>query len=354
MALKDGWFADRSPGGGKVIYTTAGNPATATPVGGLIGIGASGTPPASPSFPSLPATGSTIPPAGSADRAAFFLAFKSAVGFDGETALYGWTAGTDSADWSLSAWLNYGVTAIAGWTPDPNIGNLYAANYDNPFSFSPLRSNLNFGSGGGGGRISAGTNWSSSPDGGPVSWPSDGTTNAGWVHVMASFRASASTFHDRYQVYLNDTAYTDVFQLQPNEIGPYVIGFSEAIEDGTGINVPGTVLQYIGGLNGGGENNTMTTAFKGAVTELWVAQGHFVNWAVSANRYKFQVTDALKQNYAPCDIGWRGQAPFGYLPTLYLTGGPSSFILNRARGETLKVLLANLSTGLFIVDDPPS
>ena len=361
MALADGWFADRNPGTGKKLINPSGATGTVG-VSGVIGLGQPGsggssTPPAG--YVALPEPGDVIPTSG--DRSDFFLVFKSAVGFDGQTALYGWSAGTDSKTFSLSAWIDYGVTNVVGWTPDARQGALYGANYFSaPLSYFTLYSlgqdsNGNISSGPTQGAILPNTFYSQDNAGlgvvPMIQFSTDSTTNKGWAHLMVSYQVWAQNQKDRCQIYLNDTAVFDGYLTSSTAGAAYNLSFSHATSGPT-------VEQYIGG-RGGGEDNTMTDGWKGAITELWVAQGHFVNWALEANRYKFQVSDGLTAGsvlkvWAPCDIGGSGGRPFGYVPTLYLTGGSSLFPNNRASGSRLSTLTANLSPGLFDVDDPPS
>ena len=342
--LYDAWFVDRARGDGKVVYATPGNSATAVGISGLTAAGVAVLPYV-PAVPNLPAAGSTISAVGQSDRSTFFLAYKAAVGFDGRTALYGWPAGTDSSKFSSSVWLNFGVSNIVGFTPNPKQGALYGANWSSGVA-TPSYFAQAFSNNAGTQSIVSSTfeifnNQAVSP------WPSDGTTNAGWVHLMFSFETNYNTNKDRTLIYANDTLICDTLTTQGNLIGAYNLSFGEA-------TVANVVQQYIGG-DGGSEGSTMTDGLYCAVTELWVAQGKFIDWNSQANRNLFHVTDLLKSNYAPCSLGTTGSSPFGYRPTLYLTGNPTDFVYNRAGGMAqLSVLKATGSNGLILVDDPPT
>lgn len=73
-----------------------------------------------------------------------------------------------------------------------------------------------------------------------------------------------------------------------------------------------------------------------AMTELWVSIGHYVDWTSGVTRNKFHTTD-INGNYVPVDIGQSGNT-LGFKPSVYCTGGPHSFSVNRANGRALKVL----------------
>lgn len=340
--LVDNWTVDRSPGQGKTLLVSGSR----VGIGGLVGIGqpsggGSSTPPTG--FPILPAAGTVLPPPGSSARAAFFALFKDATGFDGKTALYGWPAGTDATSIAISAWINYGVNNIVGYTPNPLQGVLYGANFIS--GVSPVYVDIGPGGNNSGAIIGASTFWSSNIAQAPiVTWPT-GIVGSHWVHYMFSFQSGYN--HDRYLIYLNDTLYMDLYASQSS--GGYKLSF------GTSVSGP-TVEQYIGG-DGGSESGSMTDGFYGGVAELWVAQGRFVDWNAKANRYLFHTSDQLSPtpSFAPVSLGNAGQAPFGYRPTLYLTGGPPNFIYNRANSlAQLSTLAAGVGAGLKSVDDVPT
>lgn len=66
------------------------------------------------------------------------------------------------------------------------------------------------------------------------------------------------------------------------------------------------------------------------MAELWITNT-YVDWTNAANRAKFHISDLSGLNFAPCDLGNRGQLPFGTRPKVYLAGNPSQFRFNRAR-----------------------
>lgn len=338
MALSSAWFCDRSPGAGKQLIVNG----LTLGVNGVIGLGQPGsggssTPPAT--YAVLPQPGTTIPARGDPARAAFFLAFKEAVGFNGSTVVQGWAAGTRSNSFSLSVWLNYGVMNIVGFTPNPDQGVIYEAE-----GFSSLVSNSLF----------AGTALNLDPSGLQMNngsteglatgivWPEDLGLSSGWVHVMMSYQGKPTGTADHYQICLNDTMILDSMPANSGNTLPIAFDITSSGP---------TVVQSIGGnaappISGDG--------LYAAMTELWVAQGHYVDWSQKVNRYKFHTSDGFAgsafETFAPVDIGASGSRPFGYTPTLYLTGGPALFPNNRATGLALNVV----GTGLVAVDDPPT
>lgn len=328
----NGWFADRAPGLGKRLIVS-GNTV------GLSGVvivgqpstgGGSTNPPGS--YAPLPPAGSTIPPIGNPGRAPYFLAFKEAVGFDGSTYLTGPATGGTGTKISISVWVNAGVSNVPGFTPDPTKGTLWesgqAVGHFTNVAFGPTP-----------GVSTAEINVPSTG----YSYPSDGTTNAGWVHVMLSLTAtfSGGNFSQRALGYINDTPWVNQ-TLTGSTLGETTLNFAtNAIIGGEG-NFDGTIVDPGFGL-------------KLAMTEYWVKSGVFIDWSIEANRYKFQVTDGVGalQTWAPCDLGTNGSAPGFGVPLAYLSGGSSLFPKNRAAGGAA-LTVNTTTTGLFDVDDPPS
>lgn len=340
--LKDGWFADRSPGGGKVIYTTPGNPATATPIGGLVGVGAdSGVTPIPAQFPALPepTTGTFLPPPGASGRASYLKALAAATGFDSKTYLTGVTATTHSRDAiSLSCFMDFGVTNVVGFVPNAGLGAIW----ESGDTFN--KSNINLAPPP---QVSS-TDYNTFPTlyPGVYPYPGDATTNAGWTHVMISYRViNLGTIigdtipgSSRMQLVVNDTVLVDAVQVAANPL-QHALDFTNNIRIG-GDGTPGDVFTPGAGLYG-------------AIAELWVMPNLFVDWTVAANRYKFHCSDAgfglANVTYAPVDIGSAGQRPFGLRPAVYCSGRPGVFVTNRATGTILTVN----GDALVLVDDPP-
>lgn len=70
----------------------------------------------------------------------------------------------------------------------------------------------------------------------------------------------------------------------------------------------------------------------GGLAEFWLAFNQYIDWTVEANRLKFHVVSSFGDVFAPCDLGSTGATPTGTAPHVYLSGPPTIFPLNRARG----------------------
>ena len=87
--------------------------------------------------------------------------------------------------------------------------------------------------------------------------------------------------------------------------------------------------------------------FIGAINELWIAPGQFIDWSIQANRQKFHTGDVEGDHFAPVDLGPAGKTPTGVKPLIYCTGPPQEFRLNRARGGA-KLSVYRNSGGGFV------
>lgn len=111
------------------------------------------------------------------------------------------------------------------------------------------------------------------------------TAAATWLHVLSSWDlATAGARH----IYINDVADLTVTTFTNDTI------------DYT------RPLQALGGTTGGG------LLFNGCITELYFAQGQYLDFSVSTNRRKF-ISSTLK----PVSLGSDGSLPTGTAPTVY-------------------------------------
>lgn len=186
-----------------------------------------------------------------------------------------------------------------------------------------------------------------------------------YYHVMISMHVVSGRV--KATIYVNDTAIaTDAFISADfstsitNEPCLFPFGPTTGnggasfprIADGAVQNVdpeiPGSNVWQIGGRQtdfgaewGRGSNNLTVfpegDGLYGAVTELWIAEGQYVDWSNSANRNKFHTTDILGNVFVPTDIGAHGETPTGTRPTMYFTGDPTKFVINRVNGATASV-----------------
>ena len=339
-SLSDAWFLDRSPGTGKKLINPSGATGTVG-VNGVIGLGQPGSGGSSSvpaTYPVLPEPGTTLPPPGG-DRSSYLLAFKATSGFDGHTQIAIPTT-TDSKSWAFSCWLNFGVDNVVGFTPTPLQGSIIIpANGDNTYAGTSI---LEIDPQGLGGLIPgiklSGLGVAANAS---FTWPSDAGLAFGWVHLMISARTSGSdgsggTFHDQYICWINDTEIINTT--------------TSAAASGVGKKVT-----YPFSVSGATIGLGTTTSLYAAVTELWEAPNQFIDWSVSANRYKFHASDAgwgpAHTTFAPVDIGPTGKRPTGVTPRMYLSGPPSLFNKNRANGGATLTLTGD---ALVLVDDLPS
>lgn len=361
MSLSGAWFADRAPGLGKRLIVNA----ETVGLSGVIivgqpssGGGASTIP---SSFPALPDPGSTIPPAGSSDRSAYLIGLKAATGFDGWTTLSGWKAGSATATAvSLSVWVNLSADALTPTVPGPTnannelfgsfLGTSVALSTAYPGSGLPgnvnnAQTDIETGNAltglvpylGGNNNNS----WGSS-----LTYPNGTTDN--WVHLMFAYQirhtqASGPSygFTEQAVIVVNDTVLVNTTASWPTT----QMGFLDLSNAG-----PDPDNRNIGGFGGKTPSGDGLAA---GLAEYWFAPS-FIDWTAQANRYKFHITDGVGafQTWAPCDLGPTGRRPGS--PLLYLSGAPSTFVLNRADSAATLTTNTTAGHGLFLVDDPPS
>jgi hypothetical protein len=379
-SLLDNWTLDRSPGIGKAIYSGGVGSAPDANVRRLVGVGGTGTTPVP--FPVLPEPGSIIPPPSSSARAGFFGAFKHATGFDGQTFLSDWTAGTTSGlSYSLSAWVDVSVQALSPLTGVLDtlminysgmtypLSAMYPGAGSSPFNALPVQIALGGDTGFNGTVGSPGHSAFGDPIiPGPALY---GNNNAGsgtsvytraltypnhtlgsdnWLHLMFAYRmkfaqsGSSKFITERALCVVNDSTLFDVTFTGGG--GEFVDGFIDfSAVDATVAGIGSSTLSTSGG------------GLVAGVAEYLFWANKFVDWTLQSNRYKTHVSDGFAgsafQTWAPCDVGPTGARPGFGTPMVYCSGGPSSFPLNRATGKMLTVN-TGISGGLFAVDDPPS
>jgi hypothetical protein len=89
---------------------------------------------------------------------------------------------------------------------------------------------------------------------------------------------------------------------------------------------------------GGPANQRLSTYMcAGAISELWIAPGQYIDWSTHGNRYKFHTMDQVGSHFLPVDLGATGKAPTGTAPAVYCTGSPAAFPHNRANGHRLRL-----------------
>jgi hypothetical protein len=182
-----------------------------------------------------------------------------------------------------------------------------------------------------------------------------------WYHVMFSMHATSGRVYCTLAV--NDTVILDGTAPVSSDLSasitnePFLFPFGSftpsngtaipALRDNASQNSEDTVgganVWAIGGafqdptVGSGGSILPEGDGLWGAVTELWIAEGQYIDWSNSANRNKFHTTDILGNVFVPTDLGAHGQTPTGTKPTMYFTGDPTKFIINRVNGVKCSV-----------------
>lgn len=181
----------------------------------------------------------------------------------------------------------------------------------------------------------------------------------GWQHVMYSHKVVGG--QPDVTIYVNDTAvithnvpstntfhpglYNDETWVFPWDAPtftsfdstscPWTVGGTEYYQyDGS---VPNTDVTLPTGGDG----------LVGAMTEVWIAPGQYIDWSNSANRLKFHNVDLTGRFFAPADLGRKGATPTGTSPQYYFTGGPTKFVINRASGKAVRCYHRNTPYGLI-------
>jgi hypothetical protein len=190
----------------------------------------------------------------------------------------------------------------------------------------------------------------------------DGT----WWHVMISLHQSSGFLYAT--MWVNDDEICtdlrvsgDITSVIPNE--PYLFPYAGTTSSGLATypscsdNPTQTVDPMVGPPNvwhiggryvdfsnqwGNADPDTIDLRPSGdglncAVTELWIAEGQYLDWSNATVRKKFHTTDALETSYLPVNLGSTGSRPTGVKPTMYYTGYPTNFKKNRVTGANASV-----------------
>lgn len=122
-----------------------------------------------------------------------------------------------------------------------------------------------------------------------------------WVHVLASFDL-ANTAHRH--IYIDDTA-------MPLNVSTY-----------TNSDMDFTLADWgVGARPDGGSR------FSGALAEMWLALGTYIDLSDEANRRKF-----ISKNGHPVSLGATGNTPTGGAPIFYLSANDGNFLDNEGTG----------------------
>lgn len=313
--MSEKWHLDRAPG--------------------IIGLGTSSPP---TTYCALPDPNTLIPSGRQ-------CVFRNAVGFDGNSALGPFALAPNSRVYSCSFWLNYGVSNIPGFTPNPNNQLYMFRPCDAIDTNSPIFVDTQNGAVPGlaiAGYINTGI--------ASYTYPSDREPSAGWVHVMLKIKMLSAIYSDfllttsvteHVQGYINDTTVFD--QVLISTIG----GDHSAVQ--YGFNSRDT-YPPTGACIGDNSTGIANNNFYGAVAEFWDAPGQDIDWSLFANRRLFHTTNVAGNLYGPVDLGPDGSRPTGVKPRTYLSGPPSLFVNNRADGTALTLI----GDALISVDDSPT
>lgn len=293
-----------------------------------------------------------------------------AVWFDGYAALHGLSLHADHKDFSISFWYNPYDEAFSDLLGDQAYGAVFSNCGVNErlvngswitenFQFRYTSNNVSQTSANICGGVMPGTH--NGDPGAPqsVSFGSNNLTFTtfstdpvdemqGWCHVMGACHTVGG--RKKVTVYVNDTAIISDAQMNDSAFygggahiddEEFTMRFSAPTftdpngdyGDAGAASAPWAVGGRFDGSNLG-EGTLMTdgSGMVGAVTEMWIAPGQYIDWSSGANREKFHKADLTGTLYAPVNLGSRGQAPTGTRPQYYFTGPPSKFPINRGVG----------------------
>lgn len=181
-----------------------------------------------------------------------------------------------------------------------------------------------------------------------------------WVHVMISYKSSTKNFI----MYMNDSSIVNETVTQADDVtissgvstitlpDPWALPFDRA--DYTDADSLQQVWAICGraGFPPGFSTLPDMSGDPGAtglivnMVELWFAKDVFLDWSVAGNRNKFHVKDGGSTIWAPCSVGANGSLPTGSAPSIYCSGGTSSFFINRATGLGMSVYGALLPSSV--------
>lgn len=311
-----------------------------------------------------------------ADDLAAGWAFTSdmVVWFDGVAALYGLTRHADSASFAMSFWFNpypetagspqvqnygavfansIGTEVVADGDDTPSyFGVKYTSTPPDNSSFSSVVMTMP-GSHHGDHVTNGGAPASVSSASSNLSiagyFVSEIDEMQGWSHVMVGIHASGGK--SKLTIWVDDTEIVTDGDMGNNAFWnnsapiadeAWVVGFSDpTFTDPNGdYGDPGeyNAPWVVGGVFNTSHPNTLPkddqegNGMIGAITEMWIAPGQFIDWSNSANRLKFHNVDLTGTMFAPTNLGSRGQTPTGTRPQYYFTGPPAKFPINRGVG----------------------
>lgn len=329
--------------------------------------------------------GTTIP---TTDRSSFYTSMADVVWFDGLSAVYALSKHAVHGDFAMSFWYNpYDQEfseLLSGNTPQGSVfGSMYgvltgtygsgspftgAGYFDIPYTSHPPSGigiteqgkSVHAGAGGVYQNVGLlGYYYDDTDCPGFTTDPDDDMQ--GWCHIMIGFRAVSGV--PKLTIYVNDTAICSGLTGAHNTGYPWIDGAANPVTDET-FPAPFSIADFtdsngfkqywtIGGnqavpssSSDEGSLPASGNGLTGALTEVWIAPGQYIDWSNSANRQKFHTSDLVGQHFAPVSLGSGGQTPTGTKPQIYCTGTPSQFAINRANGKRLRV--ARYSTGGFV------
>lgn len=307
-------------------------------------------------------------------------AFSSgiAVWFDGYAALYGLSRHANSGNFSMSFWYNpYDeFEDLQGGDAQPNSavfcnsigtevtvdGGGHASYFGLRYTSNPVTDRSVFIVTVPGDHVTdhvtnggAPTSVSSNATNGTAGFGTDPIDEMqGWCHIMIGIHASGGKC--KLTIYVNDTAILSDVQLPNNAFWnnaspiadeSWILPFTNpTFTDPDGdYGDPGTFNApwVVGGVFNTSFPNTLPkddqegAGLMGAVTEMWIAPGQYIDWSNSTNREKFHKSDITGTLYAPVNIGSKGATPTGTKPQYYFTGPPAKFPINRASGSNARV-----------------
>lgn len=301
------------------------------------------------------------------------LATDKLVWFDGFTALYGLARATKSSSLSISYWFNPYTEETSRLTGPQKFGVIYANSVDDSTTDVNGSEPRSF-------RIGYTSNPPTSPLGLAVAsdFPTRHQTNTpagypqnvgysaagisgfatdpidfmqGWCHIMIGLhnvggKPTLTIYVDETAIVTNMTLTTNIdsFGLFDESFGiPFDAADIVSPNDNKS-KCPWTVggTQYYTTAGSDVTDSAFTLPWTGdgligALTEVWIAPGQYVDWTSGANRAKFHNADVTNTLFAPCDIGAGGATPTGSAPKFYFTGGPDQFYINRATGKKTAV-----------------
>jgi len=313
--IRNAWHIDAAPG--NAVATSLVKCGFYVPSIGISGTGSVAADWPNASIDNLPGR-ATIAPGTTLTAANQGLAFgvlKDGVKFNGYSLLYNLGFSTLETAFSLSCWIyTEGQSGVLVGTPMQLFGTFWTGyEISQILGITDLSKLLAIG-GTYNGIGGPGT-------GGNAILGSNGPTPGGgaWHHLMLSI----DLLLGKVSIYMDNTDLSRLGLPYNNgfDLSKLAVGGQEFISLPTSSSAP-ELISTTQIPNGNG--------LIAAMAELWITNT-YVDWTNAANRAKFHISDLSGLNFAPCDLGNRGQLPFGTQPKVYLAGNPSQFRFNRAR-----------------------